>query len=266
MGNRCSTRYPILMVHGLGFRDWKYINYWGRIPKALKGQGASVFFGNQDSWGSIEENAITLRRTVLRILNETGAEKVNIIAHSKGGLDARYMISSLGMGDKVASLTTVSTPHHGSETMDILRRLPLWMFKAVGWFVNLYYRILGDKSPNFVRASKQLSTETCRRFNRDNPDCKGVYYQSYAVAMKNPMSDIVMFIPNLVIGIAEGENDGIVAVSSAVWGDFRGVVRSSTRRGVSHPDIVDFRRRKCGDFDPREFYIGIAEQLKNKGF
>ena len=25
----CDTRYPILMVHGVFFRDFRYFNYWG---------------------------------------------------------------------------------------------------------------------------------------------------------------------------------------------------------------------------------------------
>ena len=40
--------------------------------------------------------------------------KVNIIAHSLGGLDARQMLTHLGMGSRVASLTTVGTPHRGT--------------------------------------------------------------------------------------------------------------------------------------------------------
>lgn len=266
MKNQCQTRYPVLMVHGLGFRDWKHINYWGRIPGTLESRGAKVFYGHQDSWGTIEENAFCIRKSLLAALRETGAEKVNIIAHSKGGLDARYLISTLGMGKNVASLTTVSTPHHGSKTMDMLYRFPGWMFRAAGWFVNLYFRILGDKSPDFAHASRQVTTGACRRFNEDNPDFPGVYYQSYAIAMKRPSSDFLMVIPSFVTGLIEGENDGIVAVSSAAWGNFRGVVRPSGNRGISHPDIVDIRRHNIGDFDPREFYSGIVEDLKNRGF
>ena len=46
-------------------------------------------------------------------------KKIHIIAHSMGGLDSRYMISKLGMADRVLSLTTISTPHHGSPIADI---------------------------------------------------------------------------------------------------------------------------------------------------
>ena len=36
----CKTRYPLLMVHGVGFRDLRYFNYWGRIPAELMRNGA----------------------------------------------------------------------------------------------------------------------------------------------------------------------------------------------------------------------------------
>lgn len=126
-----KLKYPILLVHGMGFRDNKYVGYWGRIPGALQKMGCKIYFGNQDSNADIETNGRHLAERINQIILETGAERVNIIAHSKGGLDCRYAISSLGMGDKVASLTTIATPHHGSKTMDKLMRLPHWLIQFV---------------------------------------------------------------------------------------------------------------------------------------
>ncbi|MBN1699577.1 MAG: hypothetical protein JW881_18805, partial [Spirochaetales bacterium] len=102
-----KTRYPVMLVHGAGFRDDNpNYNYWGRIPEKLKTLGADIHYSGQDAWGSIENNAEIVKKNVLRVLGETGAEKINLIAHSKGGLEARYMISRLAMGTHVASLTT----------------------------------------------------------------------------------------------------------------------------------------------------------------
>ena len=101
-------KYPILLVHGMGFRDNKYVGYWGRIPEALRKMGCKIYFGTQDSNADIETNGRHLAERINQIIQETGAERVNIIAHSKGGLDSRYAISSLNMGEKVASLTTIS--------------------------------------------------------------------------------------------------------------------------------------------------------------
>jgi triacylglycerol lipase len=45
-------------------------------------------------------------------------DRVNVIAHSMGGLDARYAISRLGLDARVASLTTIGTPHRGTPIAD----------------------------------------------------------------------------------------------------------------------------------------------------
>ena len=119
----CETKYPLLLVHGIFFRDWERLSYWGRIPQALGRVGASVFYGGQQSSASLEASAAELAARIRGVLAQTGAEKVNIIAHSKGGLDARYAISRLGMGPQVASLTTVNTPHWGSALATKLMRV-----------------------------------------------------------------------------------------------------------------------------------------------
>ena len=93
----CKTKYPLILVHGIGFRDIKYFNYWGRIPKELTRYGATIYYGNQEALGTIAYNAEDIRNKIKEVLKETGCEKVNIIAHSKGGLDSRYAISCLDM-------------------------------------------------------------------------------------------------------------------------------------------------------------------------
>ena len=98
----CRTRYPIVLIHGTGFRDLKWPVYWGRIPKALERRGAKIYYGLQDCWASTETNAREIVRRIDEIRQETGAEKVNLIAHSKGGLEARMAASSLGAADRIA--------------------------------------------------------------------------------------------------------------------------------------------------------------------
>lgn len=53
----CQTRYPLLMVHGVFFRDFKYLNYWGRIPKELQRNGAVIYYGGQQSAASVADAA-----------------------------------------------------------------------------------------------------------------------------------------------------------------------------------------------------------------
>jgi triacylglycerol lipase len=262
----CRTKYPILLVHGVGFRDLKYINYWGRIPKELIRNGAAVYYGNQEAWGTIKYNAQEIKEKIFEVLKETSAEKVNIIAHSKGGLDARYVISKLNMADYVASLTTISSPHRGCKFVDIACKLPDGIYKAVARIFDKYYKFIGDKNPDFYTASRQFSTYNSKNFNEEVKDVQQVYYQSYMTSIKGIFSDYILLIPYMIIKLTEGENDGLVSVESAKWGEFKGVLRNKYRRGISHADIVDFRRADYREFGVLEKYVEIVSELKNRGY
>ena len=262
----CKTKYPLVLVHGVGFRDLKYINYWGRIPKELIRNGATVYYGNQEAWGTVEYNAQDIKEKILDVVRETGAEKVNIIAHSKGGLDARYMVSKLEMGDYVASLTMISSPHRGCKFVDILCNMPEGLYKVIAKLINKYYRFLGDKNPNFYTASRQFSSYHSKKFNEQVKDVEQVYYQSYATVVKNMLSDYIVCIPYILVKLTEGENDGLVSINSAKWGEFKGVLRNKRRRGISHGDIIDLRRDDYTGFDVIEKYVEIVSKLKNRGY
>ena len=262
----CATKYPLLLVHGIGFRDLRYFNYWGRIPRELKRNGAVIYYGNQEALGTIAYNGEDIRRRIFEIRKETGAEKVNIIAHSKGGLDARYAVSTLGMGPYVASLTTMNTPHRGCRFVDYACRLPEGFYRFVADCFDRTFARFGDKSPDFYTATHQFATETSARFNQETPDVPGVYYQSYTSKMKNPFSHLLLMIPYCLIRPLEGENDGLVSVESAKWGEFRGVFSNKKLRGISHGDIIDLKRQDYKGFDVTETYVRIVADLKERGF
>ena len=234
--------------------------------------GCKIYYGNQDSNADIPTNGETIKKRIEEILEETGADKVNVIAHSKGGLDVRYAISSLGVGDKVASMTTVSTPHNGSKSVDLLLKFPDFLVRFVGKCTDLTFRICGDKKPNSYQVFHSFSTKKAMEFNANNPDIEGVYYQSYAFVMNNPFSDIFMFFPNLAVRIIEGKNDGLLTPEAVKWGEFRGIYKGNSNRGISHCDEVDMRRRKftkkSGEniSDITIFYKNVVEELIHRGY
>lgn len=268
----CKTKYPLLLVHGAGFRDLKVPVYWGRIPNVLRSHGAAVYFGEQDCWASVETNAHTLLGRIDAILAETGAEKVNIIAHSKGGLEARMAASSLGYGEKIASITTIGTPHRGSKTFSRFLRAPRMFFSIAAVAVNNWIRLVGDKKPDFRRVCEEFAVSHMERFNAENPDVPGIFYQSVAGVMKRPFSDINLSTANFVLNRIEGLNDGLVSVESATWGERCLILHGNTRRGISHLDEIDLRRsafsRKTGQGvrDITDFYIELVHDLKIRGY
>lgn len=270
---KTGTRYPILMLHGAGFRDLKWPLYWGRIPNAVTGTGSRVFYGLQDCWARTEENAKTVKARINQILDETDSEKVNIIAHSKGGLEARMAASSLGMGDKIASITTIGTPHRGSKTIDRLLKAPDSLFNLASFAVNNWIGLIGDTKPDFYNVCRDFSTDYAEKFNRENPDVPGVYCQSFAGVMKTPLSDINLSAAYTVVKLIEGDNDGLVSVESARWGESFTVLTGCANRGVSHYDEIDFRRaplsrrkNENGVSDICDVYRDIVAGLAEKGF
>ncbi len=63
----CATRYPIVLVHGVGFRQRNFPGYWGRIPKQLIHRGAQIFYTCHDAWGTLEGNGAIIRENIMEI-------------------------------------------------------------------------------------------------------------------------------------------------------------------------------------------------------
>ena len=267
----CATRYPILLVHGTSAYDDKPICGWGRIPGALEARGARVYLSAQDGWGGVEHNAAMLVKRIEAICAAEGCGKVNIVAHSKGGLDARCAASSLGAGERIASISTIGTPHHGSRTVDRITKAPPTVFAAAARVVDTLARWYGDEEPDARRVCRLFTTGAMKEFNRANPDCPGVYYQSFGFAMGHAFSDVLLCLANWVVGRVEGENDGLVSLASAAWGDNFQAIRAEGFWGISHLDEIDLRRVRLthrggkGYFDICDFYIQLVEDLRRRG-
>lgn len=264
----CGTRYPILMVHGVFFRDFKYFNYWGRIPKELEKYGAKIYYGNHQSAASVADSAAELSARIREIIAETGCGKVNIIAHSKGGLDSRYAVSLLGMERYVASLTTINTPHRGCLFADyLLNKIPESVKDTVAGTYNTALKKMGDENPDFIAAVTDLTASACARMNEKVPDKPGVYYQSVGSRLNKASGGrFPLNFSYQLVEYFDGPNDGLVAESSFPWGTDYVFLTTSGKRGISHGDMIDLNRENIRDFDVREFYIRLVAGLKEKGF
>lgn len=258
-----KLKYPVILVHGINSKDYKL--FWGNIPKRLEELGLKVYFGNTDAWGSIENNAEYLKETVDKVLSECNCNKVNIIAHSKGGIDSRYLISSLNYGDKVASLTTISTPHKGAELADYIFEHKSINKTIVKNTINLFVKLFGDNTPEPYVLLSELTTKSMEEFNLNNPNDDRVVYLSYYSSMKHSYDDVSLFLTHWYLSKVAGENDGIVTVDSAKWGENHKLVEGKNRQGISHIDMVDFKRFKISGVDIPEIYIEIVKELEGRG-
>jgi len=266
-GDFCDSKYPVLLVHGVAFRDKTFfLKYWGDIPAILERNGAKVYIGNQQAYGTIESNARQLKDRVNEILEATGSEKVNIIAHSRGGLEARYMISILGMESKVATLTTLSTPHRGSTMADLIIK-NVGDKKMLAAALDFYAKVMGDNNPESLNAGIELTTGKMKDFNKTVTDSRLVYYQSYACAIDRKFFNPLWKKMYETIADKEGVNDGLVSVDSAKWGNFRGVVNCEGKPRVTHADIIGLHilsGEYC--FDAVSFIRNIVHELKESGY
>lgn len=263
----CRTKYPILMVHGIFFRDWQLMNYWGRVPASLIRNGAKIYYGNQQSAQSVADSAEELKNTILKIVNETGAEKVNIIAHSKGGLDSRYAISRLGMDKYVATLTTINTPHKGCDMVDyLLEKLPDSFAQFLAAKYNSVFTKLGDTKPDFMAGVHDLSAVRAKSYDEEMPDSPNVSYRSRMSVMKSAGSaGVPLNIGYMLIKKLNGANDGLVWEESAKHGEYQ-LISNQYKRGISHGDVIDLFRENIEGYDVREYYVGLVENLKNQGY
>lgn len=263
----CATRYPIVLVHGVFFRDTRFFNYWGRIPAELIRNGARVFYGNQQSAASVADCAAELCDRVESILRETGCEKVNLIAHSKGGLDCRWAISKLGLAPKVATLTTINTPHRGCAFVDwLLQKCPPSVCSHIEKSYNAALRRFGDKNPDFMAAVRGLSSVCCKEFNEEVLDAPGVVYRSVGSKMRSSRSaPMPLFLTWRFVHAFDGDNDGLVGVESMPWGESFRMLDPPGRRGISHGDMIDLNRQNIRGFDVREFYVSLVHDLKSLG-
>ena len=264
----CKTKYPILLVHGIFFRDLNYFNYWGRIPKELIRNGAQIYYGNHRSAASVRDCGEEIYRRICDITDSTGCGKVNIIAHSKGGLDVRYAASLPGASERIASITTINTPHCGCSYADyLIKKLPRGMFAFISVKYNAALSKLGEKDPDFSAGVHDLTEKNCTDRNPSLPLPAGVYCQSVGTYMTKlssagfPLNAAYVFVKLF----SSAPNDGLVDVGSMRWGENYIVFEPETKRGISHGDIIDLFREDIPGFDVREEYVKIVEGLKERG-
>lgn len=296
------TRHPIVLAHGF---DASPTNRWGfyRVADALRADGHVVVEAIVPPYDAPEVRAEHLADQIDAVL-DGGAEKVNVIAHSMGGLDARHVVAprsledgapgGLGYGDVVASITTISSPHRGSPVADTMLDVmdglhvddDLVDALASAWGIR--FNDLADDS--HVRAALLgISERRSPGFAAENPDDPRVHYQSWAgvssvLGVRNPkdrdacedeaLGDFrkadrmnATLAPMAAItarGLQLVPNDGMVSVESAKHGEFRGCIPADHLDEVGQTKH-DRRDGRTG-FDHVRFYRNLAFELAAKGF
>lgn len=271
------------------------IDYWGTIKSALENNGCKVLTAKVPPLGDIESRAKVLNEYLTRSCNEFRTKekhrsksydkmgnnkdmlsqssnklKVNLVAHSMGGIDCRYLISKLHHESyEVASLCTISTPHRGSVFADFVFDL------------TETYPFLSKSCPLSI---KQLTTHNMAQFNEEVKDDPNVAYFSFGAKFL-PKWYNVFFIPWKIAkqkihrlsteyrSIHSEDNDGLVSTESAKWGRYLGTINL-----VDHLDLIDWTNKlkklttkvtkepKLNCFDATALYLYIAKILAEENY
>ncbi|EJU00116.1 alpha/beta-hydrolase [Dacryopinax primogenitus] len=236
------------------------IYHWRGITDVLCTNGVEVYVMRVPATSGIPQRAEVLRE---KITQKCKGKRVHLVGHSMGGLDCRYLASKLQCEFEVLSVTTISTPHRGSSFADYFvheligaDRLPT--------IISLLSLLL-PYSDGDGTAFSQLTTTHMAAFNCLVPDKPGVQYFSWGATYEPGLVDSFRW-PWAVVMSKEGENDGLVSVESAKWGEYEGTVRN-----VNHLDLIgwvnparyrwaEFTGNKI-EYRPATFYLGVASRL-----
>ncbi|KAJ3045404.1 hypothetical protein HDV00_010274 [Rhizophlyctis rosea] len=308
-----APKDPIVLCHGLFGYDvinigpetlpWLQLKYWKGIAEALRDLGCKVHISRVGPVASLRTRAHELH-DYLETIGK--GQRINLMAHSMGGLDCRYVISHMpSRSYQVNSLTTIATPHRGSSFMD-------WISEAlgVGHMSEYAKRQVDDVVCDFLAKAEHkagvegVGTQALKEGKPStrppssqpiNPIIRAIFSPLDAPAFTNlttsyceafnrvtpdrpdvhyasyaAVTDVgvlaPLYFPYRIIKGREGPNDGLVSLNSARWGQFMGSVK------CDHWELIPPRMRgfmssgNRSGFDSVEFYLGVATGLADKGY
>ncbi|WP_412058399.1 esterase/lipase family protein [Bartonella sp. DGB2] len=284
-------KYPLILVHGLfGFDKILGQPYWYKIPEALKDLGVDVHIPTLSAANDPEVRGGQLLNVIEDVKAKTGAEKVNLLGHSQGGITIRYAAGHNPLS--VASLTTVSAPHQGSEIADIVRgaipegSIPETVVAAV---VDAFSKLLStlsgnpDTSQDSVAAADTLTNAYMEEFNKKYPIGvvkewggegnmvdNGIYCYSWSGVIGSTLSQgpnildplyMILVLLNRFFYKEKTQNDGLVGRFSSHFGK---VIKSNYN--LDHADTINQLGGLCplGEH-PLRLYTDHVKRLAAQG-
>lgn len=241
-----ATRYPIVLMHGFMGTDkyFGFLDYFYKVVPHLTKKGYAAQATKVQAIANSTQRIKVLKAQIDDIFKQTGARKLNLIAHSQGGVDGRLLIAIHKYGDRIASLTTISTPHRG---------VPI---------------------PNLgIPPSGELGEANMKKYNQQYPNDSRVKYFSWAGVScaildsqcrkkyKDETIDPLLIATYRTLQATRGPNDGIVTVDSAKWGTFLGEIPADHFDEIGQ--VADNNNKA---FNHLDFYLQEAQRLKKLDF
>lgn len=315
MGGR-APQYPLFFAHGLFGWDTlrvphlRPIHYWRGVLDVLQAQGVQAQATQVPLTGSMPVRASQLERQIDQYFDRRGTPPsqrvVNLVGHSMGGLDARFLVarqrpswepdpasdprvhghrehhvghSAWALAKQsiesppprfqVASATTITSPHRGSKVADTL------LDHVLGrQHIDTLCRALEQLHiPGGGQAFEELTVRFLEVFNRildDAPDASSHIVPGTNTKMFSWGASFVPprwhYLYPFYRILLPDPNDGLVTVPSSKWGQYQG-----TLEGVHHMRIIGWAatlRKSHGPppFHAAQFYEHISRNLAREGF
>ena len=242
-----ATPLPVVLVHGLfGFDrigvPGARFDYFRGIAKHLETLGCHAHAVRLPPSASVPERA----RELVLAIDALPHPRIDLIAHSLGGLDARYALTHLGLARRVRSLVTVGTPHRGTPLADLA-------FKGALAWPHRIVRALGVP----LAALEWLSTDALAKFNAQVLDVPSVRYCSVVGGMLRSDSAVPLALApaHAYLRKVAGPNDGLVPISSQYWGETLAEIEAD------HFAQIGWRVAMRNTFDAAGLYAFVVARL-----
>lgn len=260
-----QLKYPVLLCHGYGgFSTLLSPAPMHKPCMRLRSLGIQAFAPNIVPYGTIATRAEQWVRMIGILKEKYGYEKLNVVAHSMGGLDMRYAIAKLGIADSISSLTTIATPHRGTSLAELVLNSPDTIREKLAEFVDWFgENIYPTAKSDAVAAVQQLTRDyILDEFNPTIVDTDDIHYFSYSAAVgkgtEHPLHPIYR-LQNQLIFQNEGINDSFVTDESARWGNHLGTLN------ISHLEQIEIQVSKERKPLVEKFWIDLSKNLMDSG-
>ncbi len=243
---RVLPRHPVVLVHGImGFDEIGVLgarrDYFRGVVDHLTALGVELHRPRLPIAAPVALRAARLAEFV----ESLDARRVNLVAHSMGGLDARYAIHHLGLADRIASLTTIATPHRGTPLANLSDQKLVRLVQQLVGAIGLDTRGLADLTPAAMI-----------HFNREIVDDERVAYghvltrPTRGVEVNPLLQATWRYLSHTV-----GPNDGMVPIASQRWGEPLAEIEAD------HWAAVGWSVR----FDTAAVYEALLRELRGRG-
>lgn len=258
------TRFPLVLMHGFGaLANVLQDGVLHAEAMHLRARGVWAYAPHVNPYDTLAVRAEAWADRLARVCDETGAERLNLVGFSTGGLEARLLARDPTWAPRIASLLTVSTPHRGSPLADFvlarperLRRLAVALMEFVG-------RAAYETAPPHAEAALcELTPEAVAARFDPAETIPGAWCASVS-ARAGRGTDVpihpALVLPNRILHALAGLNDGIVPTASMAWAESLGVL------DADHARQIGMKVTASTAYDSFSFFERHVDALRKRG-